>query len=579
MFNDPFTKAMKHIILPVMQLDVFPEDTSFMVFEEDWCLNELHAKIRQIRCSWLWQPFLEGDDNHLVVLETLEEQYDKEEKRAAKKHYDPEHFHPVLEIAALTARHHAERARMEAEGHDKAAIDLAFPLDQTLPNGVIVDGGYADAPKLRDESDEEMHARRGNIPKNAITDLPDEEPSQPSHQVDDFCGSDGEPESDGKEVAWQNPRCRDVYNNILEPPKLPKLEDTKEWSPFKEEVLQLCALHTKAARNQCGNIVIAGIVHGRGETGPKEGKKPAKDKRWDSMRSGWKEDYPAWGTMLVMYSKAGARVLHSFMRETKTLHYGHFDRTLQAFLERPAKMEDKKRIQRNLLPPQQRQGHKCTEKKTWFGHDSQSVSDNMGLNIGACWVWPSIGHFCVHTSSCDAFVSHERPGHWRHKSVAENFSGFFKLGAFATREMSMMSPHGQKFFYNLRFDQSQFDTRENPRFVDEWNNKQPWFKLETSGILWETECPNWITTEAMLTKALKEPGYWGLRVHQGSKNFWYGPTDGLTDTDKEALKAMWEGSANTGSARARKKLADLFWKHRYLVKRSLDKAALSYVFC
>ena len=68
---------MNHILLPMMAEPVFPEDTSFAVFEEDWCLTERHALIREIRANNLWRPFLDVDEQALADLQTKFEQADQ----------------------------------------------------------------------------------------------------------------------------------------------------------------------------------------------------------------------------------------------------------------------------------------------------------------------------------------------------------------------------------------------------------------------------------------------------------------------------------------------------------------------
>ena len=91
-------------------------------------------------------------------------------------------------------------------------------------------------------------------------------------------------------------------------------------------------------------------------------KRSRKEKMMDFMRSGWKEDYPAWGTMLTAWTKPAVRVFKHFGQRRGFLHYGHFDRTLQAFLETPITASDKRVAHKVMQPPWFRQSAETGEE-------------------------------------------------------------------------------------------------------------------------------------------------------------------------------------------------------------------------
>ena len=86
---------MKHGVFPLMELDVFPEDTLFFVFEEDWCLTHEHAKLREMRSSPEWWPLLKHAST--TTLNMLTEIYQAAHDLVSTCNFDPQVLWPLLQ--------------------------------------------------------------------------------------------------------------------------------------------------------------------------------------------------------------------------------------------------------------------------------------------------------------------------------------------------------------------------------------------------------------------------------------------------------------------------------------------------
>ena len=567
---------MNHVLFPMMHEMAFPEDTSFAVFEEDWCLCERHALIREVRTNNLFRPFLAQDYDKIKMLKEAYAKADQEIDdpkelvqvlaRLAKENLGDLYHEPGGEHSAATPRddsaggeegeHSATaRAGSSAEGEHSATEGLwRFISDPLLPR--------PDKTPLRLSNiswpwDCPVQDPIVNRSGPRATAHPGHGPLTAAEFVRRAGGS-----AEEQERMRQAP-VLDVNGEVLCPPKW----DPKDTTPWPSFLLQLCGVHTQAHRCGAGNVVFFAVVTGRGSGGAKKSKgqrKLPEEQPWNFMYTGWKMDYPGWGTMGVFNSKAGARVVHGFMQaeasasQRKFIHYGHFDRTIQAFLETPADAETIARIKHLLAPPDVRKGDSW-HPQPWIEplpEDEQSMFSLVSSHLGASYLFPPIGNMCSHLSSSDINVKHERPGHFDHASVAQNLDQQFMLGVFVRRQMLSKKPEGWRYLYNPMFSFNEPHSPTNRRYVHDAIT----FSIPPKGLLWTTAIPAWIRNKEELDLAVAEEWFFGHRV-PSRDGVWTGPTDHPTE-DLEAVFKIWNKTLPRGTMRARFGLVKAFWKWR-----------------
>ena len=92
---------MMHGVFPLMELDVYPEDTLFFTFEEDWCLSEKHALLREMRNSPTWWPILANASTE--TMHWLWKCYTDEHDQVKPRDFDPTILWPKLMGATKAA--------------------------------------------------------------------------------------------------------------------------------------------------------------------------------------------------------------------------------------------------------------------------------------------------------------------------------------------------------------------------------------------------------------------------------------------------------------------------------------------
>ena len=236
-----------------MQLDCFPEDTAFAVFEEDWCVNELHAKLREMRNHPIWYALLEHAT--LGQIQSLYADYAQAHEQCADSGFDPELLFPELRDAALAVAKEAHEFE-EGPWPEKPAEVPAEQRAREEPSAGPM------AARLRRQNVEATGKQR-------VEPMPRAEWAwiKAKYGLDSEAGSTvGDADSTSEQRATTDGdlrpgACNDCHGDPLKP--LP-WDRSKGADQYPKELIQLVSIANEAHRQGCGNIIVFGIVHGHG---------------------------------------------------------------------------------------------------------------------------------------------------------------------------------------------------------------------------------------------------------------------------------------------------------------------------